>query len=169
MYRPQGSPLCYEYLSKPEALSTVRILSGISQVEPQIDFGTQNECTRQPPIGDVVRRSRAGESRLSRQIQLEVFSPERRGESAAGVALAVPPITRYDVDVMETPAYNYRSLSFWLKMPILGPILCMAFVFVGMAVLPGALGGLFVWSLFAVGCIAIGRNVVNAARHVLRS
>ena len=69
---------------------------------------------------------------------------------------------------METPAPDYRSVGFWLKMPIVGPILCLALVFAVLAIFPNAIGGLFVWFLFAVGCVAIGMNVVRFVRFTLR-
>ncbi len=69
---------------------------------------------------------------------------------------------------METQGYDFRSVSFWLKMPIVGPILCLALVFLGMAVLPSVLGGLLVWFLFAVGCLAVCMNLARAGRYLLR-
>lgn len=74
---------------------------------------------------------------------------------------------------METPTRNGRSLSSWLKRPVVGPLLCLLLVYALLSVFPDGLAALVLWSLFAVGCAVIGRNVRHAVaipvRRVRRS
>lgn len=69
---------------------------------------------------------------------------------------------------METPSYNVRSVGFWLKTPIVGPILCLALVYLVLALFTDALGSLFMVCLFAAGSVAIFRNLSRAGRYIFR-